>query len=323
MVDRALAGALQVTPATLRLYERLLTVDGSSLEQAANSLNHTLGELTEAMAPLVEQDIVAVVDGRIRVRGPQEALGRLLLHESRVLSDALGRLTQITQVIPKAATMQPEYSEPGTRVDAEVVGGSDVEATVVSWVEQGRGDVLILRPDQWLLPSEPEMFAVIARAIHAGRRIRAIYPVRAIKEAPQVLLARAAAGEQVRVLPEVPTRMAVVGSDRAIFPDPPGHFGERSVMVRHPGVVALLTGYFDALWDRAVALPERGAGAHLYAERRLLLAELASGSRDEQIARTLGLSLRTVRRRIADLMIELGVDTRFQAGVEAARRGWL
>ena len=47
------------------------------------------------------------------------------------------------------------------------------------------------------------------------------------------------------------------------------------------------------------------------------------GAKDEQIARTLGLSLRTVRRRVADLMIELGVDTRFQAGVEAARRGWL
>jgi DNA-binding NarL/FixJ family response regulator len=37
----------------------------------------------------------------------------------------------------------------------------------------------------------------------------------------------------------------------------------------------------------------------------------------------MGLSLRTVRRRIAELMIELGADTRFQAGAEAVRRGWL
>jgi DNA-binding NarL/FixJ family response regulator len=37
----------------------------------------------------------------------------------------------------------------------------------------------------------------------------------------------------------------------------------------------------------------------------------------------MGLGLRTVRRRISGLMIELGADTRFQAGVEAARRGWL
>lgn len=56
---------------------------------------------------------------------------------------------------------------------------------------------------------------------------------------------------------------------------------------------------------------------------RLLLAQLASGAKDEHIARTLGLSLRTVRRRIAALMSDLGVDTRFQAGAEAVRRGWL
>jgi DNA-binding NarL/FixJ family response regulator len=58
-------------------------------------------------------------------------------------------------------------------------------------------------------------------------------------------------------------------------------------------------------------------------ERSFLLRQLLSGAKDEQIARTMGLSLRTIRRRIADLMIELGADTRFQAGAEAVRRGWL
>ena len=58
-------------------------------------------------------------------------------------------------------------------------------------------------------------------------------------------------------------------------------------------------------------------------ERTFLLRQLLSGAKDEQIARTMGLSLRTVRRRIAELMIELGADTRFQAGAEAVRRGWL
>jgi DNA-binding NarL/FixJ family response regulator len=54
-----------------------------------------------------------------------------------------------------------------------------------------------------------------------------------------------------------------------------------------------------------------------------LLEMLASGAKDEQIARALGMSLRTVRRRIASLMAELGADSRFQAGIEAVRRGWL
>jgi DNA-binding NarL/FixJ family response regulator len=48
---------------------------------------------------------------------------------------------------------------------------------------------------------------------------------------------------------------------------------------------------------------------------------LAGGVTDAVAARQLGLSLRTARRRIADLMQELDAQSRFQAGVAAARRG--
>jgi DNA-binding NarL/FixJ family response regulator len=44
---------------------------------------------------------------------------------------------------------------------------------------------------------------------------------------------------------------------------------------------------------------------------------------DEAISRHLGWSYRTTRRRIAALLHTLGADTRFQAGLHAARRGWL
>jgi DNA-binding NarL/FixJ family response regulator len=54
-----------------------------------------------------------------------------------------------------------------------------------------------------------------------------------------------------------------------------------------------------------------------------VLELLALGAKDEVIARHLGVSLRTARRRVADLFDELGAATRFQAGVEAGRRGWV
>ena len=54
-----------------------------------------------------------------------------------------------------------------------------------------------------------------------------------------------------------------------------------------------------------------------------MLDLLQMGMKDESIARQLGVSLRTVRRRIADLMDDLGASTRFQAGAEAARRDLL
>ncbi|MEZ5193006.1 MAG: hypothetical protein R2734_11170 [Nocardioides sp.] len=44
---------------------------------------------------------------------------------------------------------------------------------------------------------------------------------------------------------------------------------------------------------------------------------------DEALARRLEVSPRTVRRIMAEVMSELGAASRFQAGVEAARRAWL
>ena len=93
------------------------------------------------------------------------------------------------------------------------------------------------------------------------------------------------------------------------------------MLVRQGALVDALTLLFELYWERSVAVPDTARPR--IDERAFLVRQLASGAKDEQIARTLGLSLRTVRRRVADLMIELGVDTRFQAGAEAVRRGWL
>lgn len=54
-----------------------------------------------------------------------------------------------------------------------------------------------------------------------------------------------------------------------------------------------------------------------------ILALLSDGRSDSTIARASGISLRTVERRVRSLMDRLGAKTRFQAGVQAARRGWI
>ncbi|MBD8609959.1 hypothetical protein IFT77_05635 [Frigoribacterium sp. CFBP 13729] len=58
-------------------------------------------------------------------------------------------------------------------------------------------------------------------------------------------------------------------------------------------------------------------------DERDLLAFVAAGATDDVIARQLGISPRTLRRRLRDLFDELGASNRFHAGVEAARRGWV
>ncbi|MCJ0873473.1 hypothetical protein MTF69_29815 [Streptomyces sp. AP-93] len=45
--------------------------------------------------------------------------------------------------------------------------------------------------------------------------------------------------------------------------------------------------------------------------------------KDDAIARSLGISSRTLRRIMMDLMYKLKADSRFQAGAHAVARGWL
>lgn len=56
---------------------------------------------------------------------------------------------------------------------------------------------------------------------------------------------------------------------------------------------------------------------------RHLLRLMRTGAIDETIARELGVSLRTVHRRITRLQNLLGARSRFQLGVIACERGWV
>ncbi|WP_370070018.1 LuxR C-terminal-related transcriptional regulator [Streptacidiphilus sp. MAP5-3] len=50
---------------------------------------------------------------------------------------------------------------------------------------------------------------------------------------------------------------------------------------------------------------------------------LAAGLTDQAISRHLGIHERTVRRKIAELTTKLHANSRFQAGVNATKAGWL
>lgn len=55
----------------------------------------------------------------------------------------------------------------------------------------------------------------------------------------------------------------------------------------------------------------------------LILEELLTGDTDVTVSRRLSMSPRTYSRRVAELLDYLGVNTRFQAGMEVALRGWV
>jgi len=310
-----------------RLYQRVLPLHGSEEGVVAAALGTTVDALPDALAPLVSRGIASVAGSRVHVQSLPGVVATLLEREADEATRSHTRLTELAAAIPfLAATATrpgPGEVEDLGALDGEVSRGGNALQLLTDMIRQSRGDLLWLRPDAWRMPRESAIAEVVAEAIASGRRSRAIYPVRALQEAPDALRARAQAGEQIRVIADLPTRMFVIGSTHVVLPEPLGFADEPRLLVRQRGLVEALTMLFELMWERAAPVPALDLGEARPDLRRFLLQQLAAGAKDEQIARTLGLSLRTVRRRVADILIDLGVDSRFQAGVEAVRRGWL
>ena len=319
--------ALGLGPAEERIYQQLAPLSGGPLADVANVLGTTTGQLPDRLAGLVEGGMVDLSGGKVTVLPLAVLVTRLIDEESQAADRSREHLRELAQAIPflvaSAARPGPGQMEELGSLDGELSAGGNALQLLTDLIETSKGDLLWWRPDAWLLPRESAISVVVGRAVASGRRSRAIYPLRALHEAPEVLQARARQGEQVRVIDEMPTRMLVISGTHAILPEPLGFADEPRILVRQPAIVGALTLLFERYWEQAIALPDLDTRRPRVDVRGSLLRQLAAGAKDEHIARTLGLSLRTVRRRVADLMIELGADTRFQAGVEAARRGWL
>ncbi|MFC5834504.1 helix-turn-helix domain-containing protein [Nonomuraea insulae] len=131
------------------------------------------------------------------------------------------------------------------------------------------------------------------------------------------------AGQQARVLPDLPMKLYVVDDRLALLLLRHEPVDAVSALVIHPsGLLEALIRLFEGLWQRALPLglaPSAGDRPRGSLDDARLVALLLSGLTDEGIARQLGIGHRTAERRIAGLMARLGARTRFQAGVQAAR----
>lgn len=306
-------------------YQQVLPLSGSTLAEIAAALGVAPSQVPDVLAGLVSLDLAVVHDHRVTVLPVDQALATAISREADALVHARDRLDDLAGAVPLlvAAGTRPGPGEVQDvrALDGELsIGGNPLEL-LTALIDQSRGDLLFLRPDTWQMPRESAISQVVGRAVSSGRRSRAVYPIRAFHEAPEALRLRVDEGEEVRLIDDLPTRLMVIGTTHAVVPEPLGYADSPRLLVRQGSLVAALALLFELYWEKAVPVSE--LSDPLAVERAFLLRQLQAGAQDEQIARTMGVSLRTVRRRISQLMIELGADTRFQAGAEAARRGWL
>lgn len=173
-----------------------------------------------------------------------------------------------------------------------------------------------------LTPSGP---AFGPRDVRPGIRYRAIYPDTA-RTAPTLyrhLGAMSLAGVAVRTVPLVPMNALIIDNSIAVLPADTAN-GSVAVLRLH-SVVTTATELFERVWPDAVPLADCDipVGTDLSLREQEMLRLLSVGATDEFAAAQLGISVRTVRRMVAQIMNRLGARSRFQAGVKAADRGWL
>ena len=290
-------------------------------------LARRLGLAEEAVRAALEDlqriGLVRLTPGGVQAAAPATVLGTLLHDELRALDDRRARLDAVRAGL---AAFSADHLVGQTRdwsaVPFEVLSEEEAVAAFEELQRGTTGEVLTCRAVQET-ERAPASYSELVRAqLAAGRPMRAVYPASVVESPVKLDYVRrwAAAGEQVRLLPFSAREIDVFGDDAALVSSRWENRPGGMILIHAPAMVAICRDLFEHYWGRAVPFTAVGQPTDL---NDRVLEMLMNGAKDEAIARHLGVSLRTVRRRIAALMDEFGATTRFQAGMEAARRGLL
>jgi len=254
---------------------------------------------------------------------PDLALGETLLRQQQSLEAA-------RQVV---AALSEDYRSTTRRRNAEhlveiVVGAGALRRRLREMQDSAREEILWFcraNPIAMQGPENEEESSALAR----GVRYRAIYE-RELLEKPgelESIVESIGGGEESRTLPTLPVRLAIADRSLAIcplVPDESRGVGEpTAALIRPSELLDALVALFESYWERATPILADAPAAELQESEVLLLSLFISGMPDKSIATHLGVSKRTVQRRLDRLMSLAGVDTRTGLAFQAARRSWL
>ncbi|MGW0836159.1 LuxR C-terminal-related transcriptional regulator [Streptomyces prunicolor] len=273
-----------------------------------------------------------------------------LLHLLRPMGDADGQLVPVSPEVAAAQLVTPMEIEIRDRRQAVEQMRSDLFALTPLYFERRklrrteeavdvlqdtaevlsvlaeisarcRKEVLTIQPGGGRPPTVlEEAFPRDEAMLQRGIKIRTLYQDTARFSAAtrDYVKAMEEAGGEVRTVKDLFGRMLVF--DREIVFIPSHGSAEGAILTREPSIVGFLCAFFEQTWRSAVPFFESLAEDIPNDVKRSILQLLIDGHKDEVVARRMGLSVRTCRRHIADIMQEIGAESRFQAGYLAAGR---
>lgn len=307
-----------------RVYASLVRRGRQPIGPLASSLAESPYAVRAAVDELQELRLVSRCGEEVIPLSPRAAIETLA--EGRARGAATARQSAETLGALWAAHVDgPPYVEMLTTTDAVQAAALAIHEHAAAPVRAlSIGPVGLVEP----VDAEPQVAPGVMDALARGVAYRVVYGAEILRHPLAVAAVSRclAAGEQARVLPDVPLNLTI-GDTYAILVMGASGTERLHAMVVHPSDLHdRLVGLFEVFWGLALpispAVEATGPTASDPGSRRLLTL-LAAGLTDESIARELGVSERTVARRIVVLQRALGAQGRFQLGVQAIRHGLL
>jgi DNA-binding CsgD family transcriptional regulator len=330
-----------VTGVAARIYVELVETDQLSVAEAAERCGISARRATAELRHIAALGLAFQVTGRpVRYRAvaPDLAISALVAQREKELQDVRATMHRLAEVFQETSR--------GRHPDAhvEVVRGTPNIARLAERVHEQTQHQLrgFDRPPysrepgtSYRMENSRLAVGVVYRVIYDGDALA--IPGRMYDD----ILPSSAAGEQARTRSHLPIKLIISDDQLALIP---AAVTSRSIdttfVIHRSPILDALVALFEAEWAKATPIPGThaapleaastaalgGPGASQGApdaETAALLAMLAAGMTDASIARSLSWSMRTTQRRMRQLMTDLGVTSRFQAGVAAREKGWL
>lgn len=308
-------------------YRLLVKLDRARPDDLAAITTLSNAEAARVLQALQARGLAAAQPGEeavFRPLPPDVALGNHLLRRY----EALERARQLV------ADLNDEYRAGVRRLEADhlvevIVGGEALRERLRQLQDGARQEMLwFCRSNPVALPSGENTAEL--DALRRGVSYQVIYD-REFLQSPGVLDNAQAAmrlGQQARTLPSLPIRIAIADRSTAICPlvRETGGGEPTAAVIGQSELLTAVIALFDAYW--AMATPIHASGDTATADGPddsdlYVLSLMIGGLPDKAIASQLGVSRRTVQRRLDRLMALAGVDTRPGLAYHAARHGWL
>lgn len=314
-------------------YRCLVQQPRTELEPLAERLGWPLERTEAGVADLLELGLVRFSwenPRELHLVSPEASLVPLLNQHELVLLD------RQKEVVASRVAIEQILTEYGDRVansgyaDAErLVGVDNVRLRLEALISEVEFELLGFsdggpQSEESLAAARPLDQALLCR----GVQIRGIYLESLVNDGHTARYVDwlSERGARIRTVATLPLRMIVADRKAVLVPMDATDSSQGALLIRDAGVVAALLALFEVIWEQSSVFGARRTGRDevgLSRQERAVVRLLAEGHTDDVVARRLGVSVRTCRRLVADLMIRLDAHSRFQAGVAAMRAGWL